>query len=514
MGLAAVVAFAMLGVPSPSQARGFYVDSTKDGNSRDGSSPENAWKNFGKFIGMMVSAGDTLYLARGSSWTNQPLVLYHGGAEGAPFVVTDHGDPALPRPEISDTNHATVGIGASHVVVQNLSIHAPKGVGVSNVLDSISDVTVQDMEISDCGGGIAFGASRDLMIRRNRLKGIHFKRNGTGAIGVTLDRCVRAKVLDNEMRDCIDRTATGEDGGAVELFRANRDIEIAGNRAVHTAGFIELGGLRANRDSMVRVVVHHNVAMDVQDLMWINLLTKDDTTDTWGMYYRDIYLDHNTFIQDHRKGGLAIGNNSYLTDSTLVHVRNNLFAGDSLAGFLYHGPYDRRGNVYWSPLANIKYVQPFAPGEKSSDPLLVKDFETISYRLASGSPARDCAWAIGYPMGIDIAWRQTVPDGKPDIGALESSSASEITGRVSSQRKWQIKTLRDRTLVEGTARPGSRLTLSIVDASGVLVERERFEVSGNFRVEWRPTMRLPGHFLLADLDGIQQGLEIFSTGLR
>lgn len=494
------------------EAGGWYADASRPDNTGDGRTPATAWKNFSPFIGKVVAAGDTLYLMRGSRWENTYLVFYHGGTAAKPFVVTAYGDESLPLPSISDTSSKQAwvfGLGSSHLVLEKVAVHAPNGSCVTTVADSVTDVVVQDMEISDCQAGIALAKVDGAIVQRNRVSNIHFPSNlkggGGGAIGITIDGCKNIKVLDNVIRDAIDGKADHEDGGAVELFRKCSNIEIAGNRARHTAGFLEIGGLVGDHDTVRNVVIHHNVAQEVQNFLWCSVATGKDTSNEWGVAYNEVYVDNNTQIQNGRKAGLTVGVSLHLEDSTQIRVRNNLFVGDSQAGFLYFGPFDRKNNLFWSKNFPVKYEKPFAPGEKSADPLIHADTNNILYTLDPASPARDAGATVVYPSGLGALRVPNVSDGKPDIGALEMTSASLVPHAVRFQG--ELRREGDRVEWRGWAIASGRLHARLVDPEGRLVFAENTDHAVGSVVRSWDFPKVRGVLLMTvEMDGIRQAM--------
>lgn len=493
-------------------AGGWYADASRPDDKGDGRTPATAWKTFHPFIGKVVAAGDTLYLKRGSRWDNTFLVFYHGGTAARPFVATAFGDEKLPLPAITDTSSKqawVLGLASSHLVVEKIAVHGPNGSCVTTVADSVTDVVIQDMEASDCQSGIALAQVDGAIIQRNRVWNIHFPSNlkggGGGAIAITLDRCRNIKVLDNVIRDAIDGNPDHEDGGAVELFRRNSNIEIAGNRARNTAGFLEIGGLVQDHDTARQVVVHHNVAQEVQNFLWCSVASAKDSSSQWGMAYSEVYVDNNTQIQDGRKAGLTVGVSIHLEDSTQIRVRNNLFVGDSQAGFLFFGPFDRQNNLFWSKNFPVKYEKPFAPGEKSADPLIHPDTTNLTYTLDLASPARDAGTALVYPSSLGALRLPPIADGKPDIGALEMGSTSIAF----HARRFQGALRREgnRVAWDGWANASGTLSARLVDAQGRVVFSERTSHAvGSVGKTWDLPKARGVLVMTVKLDGIRQSM--------
>lgn len=415
-----------LGSSQIADARGFYLDSSRPDNSGDGRTPQTAWKDFGGLDNTNTAPGDTLYLERGSRWVDVRNFVVQSGTREAPFVVTSHGDPAKPLPKIVSTgsNHA-LALAASHLILEKFAISGSNTICIvhaSSLPDT--DITLQELEISDCREGINLTEVDTVLVRANRFSNIRFGSARVGGTGITLSIAKHVRILDNEFRDCQDGQGATEDGGAIRLFRYNRDIEIAGNRALRTAGFLKFGGLHGDRDSMAGIYVHHNIAMEVQDFAWSDVQTPQDDPAEWAVAFRDVYFDHNTMVQNHRWGRSAIGVGTALTDSTRMRVRDNLFTGDSLMEFLHEGPFSRGTNLFWSSARGSVYPTPGLPKDLLSDPQLVADTSTISYSLGSTSPARGAGTLFTYPGSSVARWTPPSASAHPTLGALDAPAVS------------------------------------------------------------------------------------------
>ncbi|MBK9577161.1 MAG: right-handed parallel beta-helix repeat-containing protein [Fibrobacterota bacterium] len=417
----ASLAVTLLGLSQGAQARGFYLDSSRPDNSGDGRTPQTAWKDFGGMSDVRLAPGDTFYLERGSVWTDVRGFLPQVGTKSEPFVVTAHGDPAKPLPKIvsSDSNYA-LGLAASHLVLEKLAISGNNAKCIVNATGRITDITLQELEISDCREGINLTVVDSVLVRNNKFSNIRFGKDRVGAIGITLSIAAHARILDNEFRDCIDGKGATEGGGAIQLFRYNRDIEIAGNRALRTAGFLKLWGLHGDLDSMAGIYVHHNIAMETQHFAWSDAQTPQDDPAEWAVAFRDVFFDHNTMIQDHRWGQFAIGVGTPLSDSTRMRVRDNLFTGDSLMEFLHEGPFSRGTNLFWSSAAGSNYPSPKFATDLVVDPLLIPDTATISYSLGASSPAKRAGASYTYPGSTVARWTPPSASAHPDLGALDA----------------------------------------------------------------------------------------------
>jgi len=416
VGAAARVGLILLVQAGLVQARGYYLDASRAGLPGDGRTPATAWAVFDSVRILRSAAatpGDTLYLARGGVWNGLSIDVWNGGNAGAPFVITHHGSGDLPLPRITSPGKL-VSVHGSHVVVAGVALSGANG----NCLDvsrGATDVEIRDMELSDCGGGVGV-AGQDVRVVANSIHDIRFSATHVGAIGIVLDGARDCRVLDNRLERCGDSWEGKSDGGAIEVFRSVSGCEIARNIARHTIGFIELGGLSG--DTVRNLSIHHNLAVETGDFAWFNLDTPADTSDFWGVGYKDIRVDNNTLVDNFRRS-TAFGLSTRPVDSTSIRLRNNLFTGDSLAGLLYQDGFDRGYNLYGSPLRLLAKDHRLGPGEFDADPLLELD-DRLGYTLAASSPARDAGLDLGY--ATDLWGHPALQGSAPDIGAIESST--------------------------------------------------------------------------------------------
>ena len=79
----------------------YYIDSSDGDNSKDGLTPENAWKTLQRIRDSGPEPGDTFLLQRGEIWEGVQLRISHSGLVGQPIVYGAYGGPAEPLPIIS-----------------------------------------------------------------------------------------------------------------------------------------------------------------------------------------------------------------------------------------------------------------------------------------------------------------------------------------------------------------------------------------------------------------------------
>jgi hypothetical protein len=387
-------------------ARTFFIDSNASSNALDGRSPATAWMSVSKVIETRFLPGDTIRLKRGGNWNNQTLQLLQSGNIDAPIVITSYGPMSSPAPVIRDTGIRVVGIGASHVVVESLAVTGSRNTCVVTMGKGLRNLTLRHLEIYRCSNGISIANTDTAWVHSNYVHDITYTNSTTGAIGIVLDQTKNIKVTDNILRNCIGTLNGKSDGGAVELFRTNSDIEITRNRAHRTFGFLELGGLSG--DTIRNLLVHRNIAMETRTLAWINLDTPTDTSNFWGVGYQRVVIAQNTYIHRSSLVGSPIGANTFLTDPNQIVVANNVVMGDSVNGFVYQGGFSRANNLFHSKFVNLTSKKfAWAPGEQEIDPLLLVDTVQILYKLAAGSPLSQSG-AVIFPPQLNSAKPNTL----------------------------------------------------------------------------------------------------------
>ena len=84
-----------LALPSLADAASYYVHATNGNDSSAGTTVENAWRTIAKVNAASLSAGDTVYFARGETW-RETLTVPSSGASGNYVTFDAYGSGALP----------------------------------------------------------------------------------------------------------------------------------------------------------------------------------------------------------------------------------------------------------------------------------------------------------------------------------------------------------------------------------------------------------------------------------
>ncbi|NQU29885.1 MAG: hypothetical protein HQ525_04390, partial [Anaerolineae bacterium] len=118
--------------PRISQSK-YYIDSQLGNDNNSGNSRASAWKSHTKVESANLKPGDTVYFARGSSWTGG-IQINASGTEEQPIVFTNYGDGSLPgfsNPNWSDNTGNAIRFAGDYLIADGLSFHdvppPPKG---------------------------------------------------------------------------------------------------------------------------------------------------------------------------------------------------------------------------------------------------------------------------------------------------------------------------------------------------------------------------------------------------
>lgn len=120
----------LTGHSTPAKAAGtnYYVDSVNGNDGNSGTSSGSAWRSLNNVNNRSFGAGDTINLARGSSWTggggtSATLTINGGGAQGSPITITAYGSGAAPiLRNPSSGNSDAIRVQAPWVTIQNLML--------------------------------------------------------------------------------------------------------------------------------------------------------------------------------------------------------------------------------------------------------------------------------------------------------------------------------------------------------------------------------------------------------
>lgn len=406
----------------------WHVDATRPDDSGDGRTPATAWSSLAPLRSLELRPGDSILLARGSTWTDS-ILRWESGTAQAPLVLAAYGDPALPRPRLRTPSRAGILLWrARHWIVRDLAVEGATQACVE-VSDTLSgQVRLTGMELSDCGFGVSV-AGTGILVDSNHVHDLRMVvatagEAGTreadddyGAVGVVLDGARDCRVTGNVFERCRAPSPDyGVDGGAVEVWGSVRRCEIDHNRGLDTDGWIEMGG--RSGDTAADISVHHNIALESGHFAVFHTGT--------GSYFhlalRNIRLEHNTAVTRTRRAWTLLAFPGGASASPpAVLLRGNVFVVDTLDRAFDHRQFESADNVWWTPARPVWESPLDGPGDTLADPRL-----DLSWRPAPDGPAAARVPDLGWSTDLH---RTTYPSGPRPAGALGLAASSSATAR-------------------------------------------------------------------------------------
>jgi len=416
----------------------YYIDSQLGNDNNNGNSKDSPWKSHTMVVSANLEAGDTVYFARGSSWTGG-IQIDASGTEEESIVFTNYGSgksPSFTNMDFYERYGTSFFINGDFLIIDGLYFHggadAQQGSGddamsVGAVFVNVGGdhVTVRNCEFNDCVIGVN---SVGLYTQINNNNFHDFNRwlwnPNWGPLGVVIGSAY-ADVSYNRFTNIYKvGGAYGADGGAIEVDdrffdQSAHDIDIHHNVSTRCYGFLEVETECAGNN----IDVYYNVSNDYQEFIFY-----------WGSH--DSKVENNTVIRTLAPLGNPPSVNTVFSmayswgnvpNREPFTVRNNIFVVSNDLQVWVDAPYDanigytsavKENNIYYSADGSNKdpHGLTLGPGEMIVNPgfvnLLGKD-----YHLTSGSPAVDAGQNLEYTSDIEDL---TVPNGSAsDIGAYE-----------------------------------------------------------------------------------------------
>jgi hypothetical protein len=364
-------------LPEPEPVAGYYIDSARGDDSRDGRAPATAWRSLGKLP--TLRPGDIVNLACGSFW-DTGLIIAQSGTEAGPIVVRPYGSG--PAPAIANVRHEGTGsdrpvyVTGSWIVLEGLCLRDSKRTGIS-LARGAGHCIVRGCEAYNVSSGVTMDGQNNL-VTDNHFHNLTLEYDtGTeayGAVGVSVFGA-NNEVCYNRLVDCQAASATyGVDGGAVELYGQCDGNHVHHNTAIRCRGFAEFGG-----GSVQHCRFHDNLIIDCGRLLGFH------TSGQYAATVGDFHFYHNTVVDT---DATRTGDLCYFYDTApaadALTFRDNII---SVAGFNRMWNRDtliHHHNLYHLGRASVGYT--LGEGETRADPLFV-DAANGDYRLRPGSPA-------------------------------------------------------------------------------------------------------------------------------
>ncbi len=285
-------------------AHNYYVDSSV-GNDDWSGSKDHPWKSLGKASTATLQPGDTLFFARGSSFTGGIEIKDSGDAQH-PIVLTSYGEGVMPKfsnPDPTLLNGNAIRLSGNHIVLDGLYFHdcapaAPKAsytdvwdVGAVRIMLGANYCTVQNSEFSNCPKGIQ-STGEHILIRGNYLHSASSRPLSPpdwGPIGIHIGNS-NHEISNNVISDYYFIGGSfGADGGAIEIDdgrNPKKNIHIHHNYTYANMGFLEVSWFADIAKTETHDLrISNNLSDDFQDFVML-----------WAPTH-DTVIEHNTIIR-------------------------------------------------------------------------------------------------------------------------------------------------------------------------------------------------------------------------
>jgi hypothetical protein len=383
----------------------YYVNSVSGSDGNAGTSSSLPWKTFSPLQSRTLQPGDTVNLARGSSWSGG-LVIKNSGVSGNPITFQAYGSGA--RPTIQNAGqYEGISINADWVVLKDVLVRNVQERGISINQGSDHNV-VSNVEATAVGVGVGVSGQYNLVTQSyfHDLTMVVNTSGGDddyGAEGIVL-YASNNEVAYSRFERC--KAASydyGTDGGAVELYGTVNNSYVHHNWATGNNGFMEVGGGQANN-----TLVAYNVSYN--NGLWGGF----HLTGTFGSAVSNFRLENNTIVET-GSGWQVIWFDGTPTTSTLL-MRNNVFYVGAFSALCGASAITHDHNLYRLTSGSTQLGFSLGSAERSADPLFV-NLGGGDFHLQSSSPAINTGASLGYTADYDAI---SVPQGSaPDLGAFE-----------------------------------------------------------------------------------------------
>ncbi|MEI8114226.1 MAG: choice-of-anchor Q domain-containing protein [Bacteroidia bacterium] len=411
--------------------KAYFVNSKTGLDSNSGTTSVAPWKTLDQSKTIVLLPGDTLYFARGSSFTGG-LEITASGLPDHPIVLTSYGkgkSPKFTNPDRTILNGNAIRLTGSYLVVDGLYFFdcaaAPDkdasytdvwDVGAVRIMLGANHCTIRNCEFSNCPKGIQ-STGEYALITKNYLHSANMRplsAPGWGPIAIHMGNS-HQEVSYNIIKDYYFVGGEfGADGGAMELDDGRNpktDIYIHHNYSCSSMGFLEVSwfsDIAKTETHDLRIA--YNVSDDYQDFVML-----------WAPTY-DTFIENNTIFR-RKQIKNAIVPAVFLCDYGGVTIRNNLITVDSLTQvYTGKGEHFHTNNLYWSADGSKPNIGTMLhPTEKFNvNPQFAeKRKNERDYSLNRKSSAIDAGVNLNGKYKTDFL-DHPLPSGKgTDIGAFE-----------------------------------------------------------------------------------------------
>jgi hypothetical protein len=380
------VVLALAGHRSATAGGSFYVDSMNGSDSNPGTQSA-PWRSLSRANSQVLSAGDSLFLKRGSSWSGEELKVSENGTAAARIKVDAYGTGAAP---VISGASSCANVSGDFVTVRGLKLDNCSWAGIQFTEGATFGIAeFNTLSNSIAGAHVSTAASdntiqKNIIVNNNKMKVLTpcppECNNDNGAWGV---------LLNGDRNLVTNNTISGSDtfsydyvrdGAAVEIYNGAANT-IQSNYAIDNETFSELGGA-ATRDN---TFAYNSVRSTVGQGKFVVLT---------GVAKNTTLNNNSVYLTGSQSEGIVCSSGC---NTGVLHARNNVIKAVLKAGYA-DAPFDDAYGLYSG------FVQ-FAKGVTSltADP---KFRSTTDLRVEPTSPAVDSGMSLGYTVDVDA---KTVP---------------------------------------------------------------------------------------------------------
>ena len=417
--------------PQISQSK-YYIDSQLGNDNNSGNSKDSAWKSHTMVESANLEPGDTVYFARGSSWTGG-IQINASGTEGESIVftnyITNYGGGPLPmfsNPNWSDNTGNAIRFNGDYLIADGLYFHDVPPPADGNFITVWSAGAFRIMLGADhcivrnCFFNVVPKAIQShgeyTLITHNTMVGqqVLLGSQYWGPLGIQLG-IGNQEISYNTISEfwVTEGHAWGGDGGAIEIDdgRNHKDnIYIHHNRTINNCGFLEISwDYDIEHREVWNLRVAFNLSTDYQSIGFLEAPLHDS------------YIDNNTFDRTHQlhyNSSMEV----QLGDPT---VRNNLIITKNVnpyrADDSQHHVTQQNNWYYRVNNPGLLYLPETAAG--NGDPGLVNfvDGGNSDYHLDEGSLLKEVGLNLSEFYSTDFEGNALPDSGSWDVGAIQYS---------------------------------------------------------------------------------------------
>jgi hypothetical protein len=405
----------------------YYIDSQKGDDSNNGLTEQTAWVSHKMIESIDLQPADTVFFARGSSWSGG-LQVNASGEEGSPIVFTNYGLGDLPKfsnPDWSDNTGNAIRFNGDYLIADGLYFYdvppPPNGefetvwsAGALRIMLGADHCIIRNCYFDKVPKAVQSHGEYSL-ITKNTMIGEQVLLGSTywGPIGIQIG-VGNQEISYNTIKEfwVTEGHGWGGDGGAIEMDdgRNHKDnVYIHHNRTINNCGFLEISW---NYDIEHREVwnlrVAFNVSSDYQSIGFLEAPLHDSFIDN-NTFDRTRQLPHYNSAMEVQLGKPMVRNNLIILDGPIPYPADDgLHHVNQLNNWYYH--VSNPDTIYFPETSAGNGI----PG--------LVDLYGGDYHLNPDSPLRGKGLNLSKFYSIDFEGDSLRKSGDWDIGALQSTS--------------------------------------------------------------------------------------------